>query len=222
MSILEAAKRDITQREKIAASLEMVGSMAGRKVNGVLNFGDFSEIALAEALVQKYPDVRYVDKWKSFLIWDGKQWAKDEKQLMMTRSREICKEAARQSNGRGRSLKRKQTVMAVWGLTQSDIEYATTTEQWDQDPWLLNTPSGVMDLRSGHMREHSPDDYMTKITAVAPGGDCPKWKDFLYRIMNDHADLIAYLQRLAGYGLTGSTREHVLPFFHGSCPWLYC
>ena len=57
---------------------------------------------------------------------------------------------------------------------------------------------------------------MTKITAVAPGGDCPRWLAFLDRVTGGDADLQAYLQRLAGYALTGSTREHVLPFAHGS------
>jgi hypothetical protein len=33
-----------------------------------------------------------------------------------------------------------------------------------------------MDLRTGKMRAASPDDYITKITAVAPGGDCPLWR----------------------------------------------
>ena len=84
-----------------------VVSPSGNYAGELLTFGDFSEIALAEALVQKYPDVRYVDRWKSFLIWDGKLWAKDETMRMMSRAREICKEAARQSNDQGKQLKRK-------------------------------------------------------------------------------------------------------------------
>ena len=57
---------------------------------------------------------------------------------------------------------------------------------------------------------------MTKITAVAPGGSCPLWLTFLDRVTGGDRDLQTYLQRLAGYALTGSTREHVLPFAHGS------
>src|SRR5690606_38965057 len=84
------------------------------------------------------------------------------------------------------------------------------------DPWALNTPAGTVELRTGRMREHRSGDYMTKCTAVAPGGECPTWLQFLHRVMAGDAELIAYLRRLAGYGLTGSTREHVLPFAHGS------
>ena len=57
---------------------------------------------------------------------------------------------------------------------------------------------------------------MTKITAVAPGGDCPLWLRFLARITNGDAELQAFLQRLAGYCLTGITREHALFFGYGT------
>ena len=44
---------------------------------------------------------------------------------------------------------------------------------------------------------------------------CPQWKTFLYRIMGGAEDLVRYLQRAAGYTLTGSTRERVAFFAYG-------
>jgi putative DNA primase/helicase len=49
---------------------------------------------------------------------------------------------------------------------------------------------------------------VTKVTAVAPGGDCPRWQDFLLEIVQGDPELAAYIQRWAGYMLTGETREH--------------
>ena len=65
-------------------------------------------------------------------------------------------------------------------------------EQWDADPWDLNTPGASSILRP---QPPSPDPlaYHTKITAVAPGGDCPLWRDFLTRITDGDDDLQAYL-----------------------------
>jgi phage/plasmid-associated DNA primase len=57
---------------------------------------------------------------------------------------------------------------------------------------------------------------MTKITAVAPGGDCPLWRRFLTEITGGNKDLEDFLQRIAGYTLTGSTREHALFFLYGT------
>ena len=57
---------------------------------------------------------------------------------------------------------------------------------------------------------------MTKIAAVGPGGDCPRFLAFLDRILGGDAELVAYIRRVLGYGLTGLTREHALFFGYGT------
>ena len=106
-------------------------------------------------------------------------------------------------------------VGAVHALARADRRLAATIEQWDADPMLLNTPDGVVDLRNGELRRHRPGDYMTMITAVGPRGDCPKWLAFLDRITGGDEALIAYLQRVAGYCLTGDTGEQAMFFGYG-------
>jgi len=80
----------------------------------------------------------------------------------------------------------------------------------------LNTPDCVVDLRDGSQHAHKPEDYMTKMTAVGPGGECPQWLGHLKTIMDGDGELVAFLQRSLGYSLTGVTREHALFFGHGS------
>jgi putative DNA primase/helicase len=65
------------------------------------------------------------------------------------------------------------------------------------------------------MRPHRPADYLTKQTAVAPGGECPLWNAFVRRITGNNDALIRFLQRWWGYCLTGSVREHALSFGYG-------
>jgi putative DNA primase/helicase len=86
----------------------------------------------------------------------------------------------------------------------------------DAIPWLLNTPAGILDLRTGATRPARIDDYATKITAIAPGGQCPTWHRFLSRATNDDQGLMAFLRRVCGYALTGITREHALFFLYGT------
>ena len=107
-------------------------------------------------------------------------------------------------------------MAAVERLAKADRHHAAIADQWDADPWLLNTPSGVVDLRTGEIRDHRLDDYMTKITAVAPAGECPLWRSFLHRITKADTELQAFLQRFAGYCLTGITREHAMAFGYGT------
>ena len=80
----------------------------------------------------------------------------------------------------------------------------------------MNTPGGIIDLRTGATLPHAPERYITKITAVAPGGDCPRWCQFLAEITGGDVELQQFLQRIAGYSLTGSTREHALFFAYGT------
>ena len=108
------------------------------------------------------------------------------------------------------------TVYAVERLARADRQHAATVDQWDADPWLLNTPGGVVDLRTGKLRPAARSDYMTKIAAVAPGGDCPLWRSFLCRITDNDEQLQRFLQRMAGYCLSGIATEHALFFLYGT------
>jgi putative DNA primase/helicase len=89
-------------------------------------------------------------------------------------------------------------------------------EQWDADPWLLNTPKGTLDLRTGQIGEHRRSDYITKITAAGPGTECPLWRHFLDRVTGGDVELQSFLQRMIGYSLTGITREHAFFFLYGT------
>jgi len=69
---------------------------------------------------------------------------------------------------------------------------------------------------TGQRRAHQPADFMTKRTAVSPGGECPQWIAFLKRATGGDNELMSYLQRVAGYCLSGSIREHALFFCYGT------
>src|SRR5262249_55503642 len=116
------------------------------------------------------------------------------------------------------SIASAKTVAAVERLARADRRLAATADQWDADPWLLNAPGGVVDLRTGECRPHDPDYYITKIADVAPDASCPvpHWSGFLNRVTGRDADLIGFLQRIVGYALTGVTREHALFFLYGT------
>jgi P4 family phage/plasmid primase-like protien len=57
---------------------------------------------------------------------------------------------------------------------------------------------------------------MTKITSASPQGECPVWREFLATVTGGDTELQLYLQRMAGYCLTGVTSEHALFFLYGT------
>jgi len=180
---------------------------------------EYTDESLALRFTERHKDrLRYVAAWGKWLIWTGAVWRFDETIQSFDFARAICREASAECNDERVSpaLASAKTVAAVERLAKADRRHAATVDQWDADPWLLNTPAGVVDLRTGQMRPHCPDDHMTKITAIAPGGDCPLWIKFLGEITAADTELQAFLQRFSGYGLTGITREHAMAFGYGT------
>jgi len=180
---------------------------------------EFTDEALALRFTDRHRDqLRYVAAWGRWLIWNGAVWRFDDTMQSFDYARAVCREAAAECNDHNiaAAIASAKTVAAVERLAKADRRHAATTDQWDADPWLLNTPGGVIDLRTGRMRPHSPSDHMTKITAVSPGDDCPLWLAFLGKITANDTELQAFLQRFLGYCLTGITREHAMAFGYGT------
>lgn len=178
-----------------------------------------------EALALRFADVnsnhlKYVSAWGRWLIWAGVRWISDDTLAALNLARNICRHAAETcSEVRvSRAIASAKTVSAVEKLAKADRRIAATVGQFDAEIWLLNTPAGIVDLRTGTQRSSNPTDFLTKLTGVAPASSqpCPTWKQFLSRVTGDDADLIAFLQRVAGYSLTGSTEAHALFFLYGT------
>jgi putative DNA primase/helicase len=160
-----------------------------------------------------------VGKW---FRWNGKVGEPEHTKLAFEWSRQLARELAGTSLGKNRQLSRTTFAAGVERFAQADRSFAVTSEIWDGDPWLLNTRSGTVDLRSGVQWPHKRDNYITRIAGASfdknsgPGGSAPTWRAFLNRVAGGDQELIDYLQRMSGYGLTGSTRAHALFFLYGN------
>lgn len=186
-------------------------------------------------------DARHVATWGKWLFWDGARWRIDDRLEAMTRTREHLRhraaavidwaerKAEKQEMGKdgdkliawakdqAKTLRNKATVAAVESLAQSNAALVARAGDFDSKPMLLGTPGGTVDLRTGKMRPAMRADMLTRLTSVTPAGGVPaRWLRFLAEIFDGDADLIAFMQRAAGYALTGETREHKLLFLYGT------
>ena len=183
------------------------------------SLGEYSDDALALRFTAEHGnDLRYVAAWGQWLAWDGQRWKRDETLDIYDKARAICRAAADECGKKqiAQRLRSAQTVAAVERLARSDRRHAATGDQWDSDLWILNTPAGVVDLRTGKLRPARREDHCTKITAVAPGGECKLWLKFLSDVTGGDKELQLFLQRVCGYLLTGVTYEHALFFWYGT------
>lgn len=180
---------------------------------------EFSDDALARYFAdQQQNRLRYVEPWGRWYIWDDTVWKADDSLEAFDIVRAICRERALKAPSEriAAAVLSAKTIAATERLAKTDRRIAATVDQWDGDAWVLNTPGGLVDLRTGQLRSHKPEQYCTKQTAVGPEGDCPTWGRFLERVTDGDGDLQGFLQRMAGYALTGDTSAHALFFFYGT------
>jgi putative DNA primase/helicase len=185
--------------------------------------GDLTHDGLALEFGERSHDARYVAAMGRWYFDRGPRWTEDDTLEHMTRVRAFLRQRADDLGGehdtKARLLRQADTVAKVLGLARSNTAQAATVDQWDADPWLLGTPGGVVDLRTGELGPTRGDDYITKNTAVAPaplGTQAPLWLWVLARITAGRTELQDYIQRYFGYCLTGVTRDQVFAFAHGT------
>lgn len=184
----------------------------------------FSDDALAAEFTAKHgEDLRYVAAWGYWLHWDGSCWRRETTLRAFDSARLICRGISADCDDLkiAARITSASTVAAVERLARADRRHAATIEQWDANPWLLNTQGSVVDLQTGEVRVNMRADFMTKIALATPVGSMDKqqpllWLAFLNDVTNGDTDLQAYLARVAGYALTGVTTEHALFFFFGT------
>lgn len=94
---------------------------------------------------------------------------------------------------------------------------AATAQEFDADPDLLNTVSGVVNLRTGEQVSHSPAQRFMHCTSVAydASADQSQWLTWLADTFNGEQEVVRWLQLAAGYSITGHTSEEVLFYLHG-------
>lgn len=103
-------------------------------------------------------------------------------------------------------------------LAATDAELVVRLDQLDSDPYLLSCGNGTLDLRTGELREPSPDDLISLGTDVAYVWNAPRtrWLRFLEEVFDGDAELIAFVKRGYGSALTGDTRDRALFIEYGS------
>ncbi|AYN57465.1 DNA polymerase/primase [Arthrobacter phage Constance] len=177
----------------------------------------------AQALIDQYGDrLRYCSERGRWLAWNGNVW--EWQHGTGGAAREYAKAIARALPDAGTEAQNhKRRALSAKGTSdmliqaQTDPRITVTIDQLDAHPWELNTPGGIIDLRTGQLTPPDPTKLHTRITSCAPDfdADTTLWQTFLNQTFPEGEGLIAYMQRLVGYSAVGEVREHLLPFAYG-------
>lgn len=178
-----------------------------------------AEIAMSDAFLRQHgPDWRFCAQRGNWLEWSGHRWMWDERRKIFKVTKEIVRETAADA-GEPKKIATAGKVSAVERLAACDPKVAIILADLDRDPDLLNTPGMAIDLESGDARPNRREDLCSKSTTeapTAPGTSSALWLAFLDRVTDGDRELAAYLQRIAGYALTGSVKEHAIFFVYGT------
>lgn len=179
-----------------------------------------TEDAIAIQFAREHKDsLRYCHETGAWFVWDKTYWRLEKTGLAFFLARQLCRKTAACIENRkiAATLSKASTASSVERFAQADRAFAVTSEIWDADLYLLDTPSGVVDLRTGTLRPARREDYLTKLTVVAPAdtSDTPLWRRFLDEATQGDATLQRFMRQVAGYALTGDISEHALFFIYG-------
>ncbi|MCE9605331.1 MAG: hypothetical protein K8U03_10565 [Planctomycetia bacterium] len=175
--------------------------------------------------------MRYVLGQKKFIVNDGKRWKYDEGPIVDAIIRATTDElftdadvlndeiSARDAAETIRFIKTQNTAQGMAGIKRylpSDPGISITADKLDQDSALLNVLNGTIDLRTGELLKHDSSMMLTRLIELHYDrcSECPTWERVLADVFPD-AELRDHMQRLTGYLMTGSVREHKLLIFWG-------
>jgi putative DNA primase/helicase len=186
--------------------------------------GEHTDLAAADRLAAANRDrLRHV-RGTGWLAWDGKRWAPgedDAHRAAKTNAAELLREAAESGDAKQAAaaarLCGEPRIRGALALATTDRRLSLAADKLDADPHLLNVRNGVVDLRDGTLGEHRPELHLSKLAGAdyLPDARSKRWEAHLARATDGDAELIAYMQRAAGYTATGSTAEEVALFAYG-------
>ena len=171
-----------------------------------------TEHAVAQAFTNRFARILKFDhhsnKW---LKWTGSYWALESNGLVAHYCRLMAAET------KSTISQRSSFVSGVERFCKNDPTFSATSDDFDQDNYLLNCPAGTINLLTGEMLEHDPEDLITNITSCSPKiGYGGRFTDFLDEITCNDYELQIFLQTALGACLSGALEDHWLMFWIGS------
>ncbi len=225
----DAADHPIIQTRNRAAMSDLLADLEGapRWKPKRLPASSFNptDLGNAERLVAHHgDDLRYCHLWSKWLVWEGKRWAVDDSGEVERRAKETVRAMFHEAGPDNETLAKhalrsnaRPRIEAMIALARSEPGIPVAPGDLDADPLLLNVENGTIDLHSGELREHRCEDLITKLAPIEYDREAkaPRFLRFLSEIFDGDEDLSGFVQRFAGYSLTGSTKERAFAILHG-------
>lgn len=197
----------------------------------VIDITNLTDLGNAKRFVSMHQrNIKFVKKWKCWMIWTGKRWENRDNAGMVPLVEEMIMQILNEAGGmissdeseklrkHAKSTEAEGRIMATIRLAQGLPGITADPDDFDNNKYLFNVINGTINLRSGEFREFRREDLLTQTANVIydPGARAPTWGAFLDRIMANDATMISFLQRAAGYAITGDCSEEAVFLLYGT------
>lgn len=198
------------------------------------SWGGFSnDVGYSDKIIERFREsIRYCHQEEKWLVFDGVVgWQQDEsgrvKEMVADYSRELwkaaCDDAKHMEPAAGKSIMAAASSLGHVSRMNNALEVAKCSQrvkvsatELDADPFLVGVSNGVVNIQTREFSQHACDLLVTRRlgTHFDANATSPHWRKFLEEVQPD-PEIRGFLQRLAGYCLSGEIREHILPFHFG-------
>jgi len=194
----------------------------------------------ARLLKQHGADLRYCRPWAAWLRWDEQEgcWRRDDTNETLRTAAQVARAIAAEAKQQDDTDKRAtllhwasasqsmSRVGSMLELATAARQVAVLPEHLDADPRLLSIRGATLDLTPERLLESDDgpaipaarEHLLTKLAPVDydPEAACPLFEQFLSEIFAADQELIAFVQRLAGYCLIGGNPEQYVAIWYGT------
>lgn len=221
------ARRILEEEERGAKALGDKRTATRNRTNLVYHCTDLGN---AERFADQHQHRhRYCGQTDQWFGWTSTHWKVDTTgevyRLASRTARNIYREAAATDDDAGReqlvkwakASESRPRLEAMIFLARSMDGVAIEVEELDRDIMAFNCLNGTVNLETGELRKHDPDDLITRCAPVRfdAAAVAPLWDQFLRRIFDGDQELIEFVQRVLGMSLTGDVREQFLYILFG-------
>jgi putative DNA primase/helicase len=217
----EAAREAVSEELSEATGTDVVsrdqGLEAARILAGLLErYGDTDAMNAHALVAWSEGRIRWA-RGLGFYVWDGRVWVPSEVRVRQEIHRMA---AALMLAGKVKEAKPFATTSRIDDL-MTELKAVPSVfvgaSDFDARHDLLSFRNGTVELRTGRLRPHRKEDMLTYCLGIDydPAAACPRWEQFMTEIFPEHPDLVPYMQRLCGYGITGYTDEQCFAVLWG-------
>ena len=173
-------------------------------------------------------DVFYNSKRKEWMVWNGAYWESDDKEQALKKLESLVRDLQTEALSQEVRNERDQLVKHLLRcdsypklrdiLALSRMHLAIDDNRFDTDPYLLNVANGTLNLTTGVLQAFCRTDFLSRTSAVRFDADakCPVFDAFIDEISLNRPELVAYLQRVLGYAMTGDTKAQAFFVLYGN------